>query len=150
MFLSNGVLAPIELIRRALGHRLRVMAITDHVGPGSVEFILNALKKECHVSQPPLGYPGPTRCGDHSLSERRDRRTRSRGQGHGRQGGVHGETVTEPLVLDSDAHQPGDLLTRNFAMRVARGAGLSDEDATALLGDSPRDLLARLDVTLGR
>ena len=46
-FLSDGVLSPIELIRRALTIGYKVMAITDHVGPGNLEFILNSLKKEC-------------------------------------------------------------------------------------------------------
>ena len=45
-FLSDGVLTPIELIRRAHVIGYRVMAITDHVGPGNVEFILKTLKKE--------------------------------------------------------------------------------------------------------
>ena len=51
------------------------------------------------------------------------------------------------MVLDSDAHEPGDLLTRDFAMNVARGAGLSDEDAVALLDDNPRNLLSKLNLT---
>jgi histidinol phosphatase-like PHP family hydrolase len=32
------------------------------------------------------------------------------------------------LVLDTDAHSPGDLVTKDFACRVASGAGLSDEE----------------------
>ena len=48
------------------------------------------------------------------------------------------------MLLDSDAHEPGDLLTREFAMRVARGAGLDQQAAEALLEDGPRDLLARV------
>jgi histidinol phosphatase-like PHP family hydrolase len=50
------------------------------------------------------------------------------------------------MVLDSDAHEPGDLLTREFAMKVALGAGLDDDDAVALLDTAPRDLMARLRV----
>ena len=49
-FLSDGVLSPIELIRRALTIGYKVMAITDHVGPGNLEFILNSLKKDCEAA----------------------------------------------------------------------------------------------------
>ena len=46
-FLSDGVLAPIELIRRAIHAGYRAMAITDHVGPGNAEFILKTLIADC-------------------------------------------------------------------------------------------------------
>ena len=36
-FLSDGVLTPVELIRRAHVAGYRVIAITDHVGPGNLE-----------------------------------------------------------------------------------------------------------------
>ncbi|SVC01854.1 uncharacterized protein METZ01_LOCUS254708, partial [marine metagenome] len=39
-FLSDGVLSPIELIRRAIAIGYKTMAITDHVGPGNLEFVL--------------------------------------------------------------------------------------------------------------
>ena len=51
-----------------------------------------------------------------------------------------------PMVLDSDAHEPGDLMTREFAMKVALGAGLDEGDAAELLDRAPRDLMARLEV----
>ena len=47
-------------------------------------------------------------------------------------------------LLDSDAHRPEDLMTRQFALSVARGAGLSEEDADVLLDSSPKDLLVGL------
>ena len=50
------------------------------------------------------------------------------------------------MVLDSDAHAPDDLLTREFAMEVALGAGLNEEDAVALIEGSPRDVLAKIGV----
>ena len=46
-FLSDGVLSPIELIRRAMHIGYKVIAITDHVGPGNMEFVLNTLTKDC-------------------------------------------------------------------------------------------------------
>jgi putative hydrolase len=48
------------------------------------------------------------------------------------------------MVLDSDAHAPEDLLTLDFATRVALGAGLDLAGAKSLLEDGPRDLMARV------
>ena len=48
------------------------------------------------------------------------------------------------MILDSDAHQPGDLLTYDFALEVAIGAGLSRAEAEALLSDGPRQVLERV------
>jgi histidinol phosphatase-like PHP family hydrolase len=50
------------------------------------------------------------------------------------------------IVMDSDAHAPEDLLTREFAMKVALGAGLDEDEAYALLDTAPRNVLARLGV----
>ena len=55
-----------------------------------------------------------------------------------------------PRCSTSDTYQLGELATRDYVLKVSRGAGLSDEDTTALLGDSPRNLLARLEATRGR
>ena len=214
-FLSDGVLSPIELIRRAHHIGYRVMAITDHVGPGNLELILKTLIKDCEMASRRwdiLALPGveithvPKEDIDLLASEAR------------RMGAkvvnVHGETVVEPvepgtnlaavssksvdilahpglitpdeariaaangvflevsarrghgfanghvvrvaqeagaqMVLDSDAHAPEDLLTREFAMNVALGAGLSEEDAFALLETAPRDLLAKIGVEQNR
>ena len=48
-FLSDGVLSPIELVRRAIKCGYRVMAITDHVGPGNMEFVLKTLIADCEM-----------------------------------------------------------------------------------------------------
>jgi predicted metal-dependent phosphoesterase TrpH len=37
-FLSDGVLSPIELIRRALVRGYKAIGVTDHVGVGNLEF----------------------------------------------------------------------------------------------------------------
>ena len=69
-------------------------------------------------------------------------------KGHGFANGHVVKTARQAgaaMVLDSDAHEPGDLLTREFAMKVARGAGLDPEAAESLLEDGPRDLLARVE-----
>jgi histidinol phosphatase-like PHP family hydrolase len=209
-FLSDGVLTPIELIRRAVVMGYRVIAVTDHVGPGNIEPVLRVLIKECEVASRRwdiLALPGVeiTHCPKEDIDSLA-REARALGA---RVVNVHGETVAEPvepgtnlaavssahvdilahpgligaeeaaiaahngvflevsarkshafanghvvrmareagasMVLDSDAHEPQDLLTREFAIKVARGAGLSERDAHDLLESAPRKLLAGLE-----
>ena len=213
-FLSDGVLAPIELIRRAHHIGYRVIAVTDHVGPGNLESILKVLIKDCAMASGRwdiLALPGveithvPKEDIGLLAKEARDMGARVVN--------VHGETVVEPvepgtnlaavssehvdilahpglitpdeartaagngvflevsarkghgfanghvvrtaqeararMVLDSDAHAPEDLLTREFAMKVALGAGLEEEEAHALLETGPRELLGKLGVSQG-
>lgn len=210
-FLSDGVLSPIELIRRACHAGYRVIAVTDHVGPGNLELVLNTLIKDCEMASARwdiLALPGveithvPKE--DIALIAREARYVGAKVVN------VHGETVTEPvepgtnmsavrskaidvlahpglitaeeariaadngvflevtarrghafanghvvrraqaagakMVLDSDAHRPEDLLTRDFAMTVALGAGLGREEAAVVLDAGPRDLLAKIGV----
>ena len=211
-FLSDGVLSPIELIRRAIHIGYRVMAITDHVGPGNVEFILKTLIADCEMANSRwdiLALPGVEIT--HTPSEDIDRLARECRRLGAVVVNVHGETITEPvvegtnlaavsssevdilahpglitldeariaaangvflevsgrkghgmanghvvqtartagarLVLDSDAHAPEDLLSRDFAMKVARGSGLDLEDAVSLLDSAPFDLLDRVGVS---
>jgi histidinol phosphatase-like PHP family hydrolase len=47
------------------------------------------------------------------------------------------------LVVDTDTHAPADLITRERALLVARGAGLSAEEAEAALQNS-KDLLTNI------
>ena len=210
-FLSDGVLAPIELIRRAHHIGYRVIAVTDHVGPGNMELVLKTLIEDCEAASRHwdiLALPGVEIT--HAPKGEIDGLAREARALGARVVNVHGETVVEPvepgtnlaavgsthvdilahpglvtpeeaaiaarngvflevsarrghafanghvvrvarqagasLVLDSDAHAPEDLLTREFAMNVAVGAGLEDEDAGALLEDAPRQLLASLGV----
>jgi histidinol phosphatase-like PHP family hydrolase len=46
------------------------------------------------------------------------------------------------LVLNTDTHTPDNLITREFALKVARGAGLEAEDLEKMLGNS-REVLSR-------
>ena len=52
-------------------------------------------------------------------------------------------------MLESDAHLPGNVARRSFAMKVARSDDLGDEYTTAIFSESPRNLLLKLDATLG-
>ena len=208
-FLSDGVLSPIELIRRAHHIGYRAMAVTDHVGPGNLEHVLKVLVTDCRSATERwdiLALPGVEIT--HVPKEDIDLLAREARAMGAKVVNVHGETVTEPvepgtnlaavsssyvdilahpglitpeeagiasrngvflevsarkghafanghvvqtarqagaaMVLDSDAHEPGDLLTRDFALSVARGAGLDEDAAESLLEDAPRDLLARV------
>ncbi len=46
------------------------------------------------------------------------------------------------LVIDTDSHEPGDLITDEFAREVLAGAGLSDENIAAVFKNS-RELAGR-------
>ncbi|TAK26190.1 MAG: histidinol phosphate phosphatase domain-containing protein [Chloroflexota bacterium] len=48
------------------------------------------------------------------------------------------------LIVDSDAHHPDDLLTRALAAKVARGAGLTQDQVDTVLNENPVALLERL------
>jgi putative hydrolase len=125
-FLSDGVLSPVELIRRAVAAGYATIAVTDHVGPGNVEIVLDQLKRECAVASehwPILALPGVeiTHVPAAALADvaRRARRAGAAIVA------VHGETVVEPV-------EPG---TNHAAVRcvevdmLAHPGLLSDEDA---------------------
>ena len=210
-FLSDGVLSPIELIRRAHQAGYQVMAITDHVGPGNMELVLKTLIKDCELASRRwdiLALPGVEIT--HVPWEDIDLLANEARYMGAKVVNVHGETVVEPvvpgtnlasvssksvdilahpglitpdeakiaaengvflevsarrghsfanghvvkvaqqagarMVLDSDAHAPDDLLSREFAMSVALGAGLDERSANDLLDAAPRELLAKVGV----
>ena len=208
-FLSDGVLSPIELIRRALVRGYRAMAVTDHVGLGNVEFVVKTLVIDCEQATRRwdiLVLPGVEIT--HVPKEDIDLVARTAKEMGAKLVAVHGETPVEPvepgtneaalrsnfvdvlahpglityddarlaaergiflevsarkghslanghvakvareagaaMVLDSDAHEPEDLLTPEIRLAVARGAGLNDEEVHALLETNPQNLLAKL------
>ncbi len=208
-FLSDGVLAPTELIQRAVNKGYKVIAVTDHVGPGNLELVLNTLTKDCDLASkrwdilaipgveityaPPddidsmafdarrlgakivnvhgetivepveegtnhaavnsknvdvLAHPGLITVGDAQLAVQNNVFLEISGRkGHGFANGHVWKTaqnVGAQVVLDSDAHEPEDLLERDFAIRVAQGAGLDSEQADDLLDMQPLNLLRKL------
>jgi histidinol phosphatase-like PHP family hydrolase len=48
------------------------------------------------------------------------------------------------FLVDSDGHAPADLLTRELAWKVARGAGLDELAARKVLVENPREMLLKL------
>lgn len=49
--------------------------------------------------------------------------------------------VGNKLLVDTDTHSPDNLITFEKSYEIARGAGLSDEEAMKALVDNPRELL---------
>lgn len=212
-FLSDGVLSPIELIRRAHAIGYQVIGITDHAGTGNLEFVVKTLVKDCELASRRwdiLALPGVelTHVPKEDIP---DLAKEAKALG-ARLVVVHGETVVEPvesgtneaavkspsvdilahpgliqpseaklaaetgvflevsarkghslanghvvqtaiqegatLLLDSDAHEPGDLLTEDMRRSIGLGAGLTDKQNHALLNTNPRLLLKRLGVQL--
>ena len=208
-FLSDGVLSPIELIRRALVRGYRAIGVTDHVGIGNLEFVVKTLVKDCAQATKRwdiLAVPGVEIT--HVPKEDIDLVARTAKELGARLVAVHGETIVEPvepgtneaavrspgvdilahpglitydhariaaengvylevsarkghsfanghvvkvakeagaaMVLDSDAHEPEDLLTPELTKKIALGAGLTEEEAYALIELNPQHLLAKL------
>ena len=140
-FLSDGALSPIELVRRALKRGYRVMAITDHVGPGNMELVLRTLIADCEMVNSRwdiLALPGVEIT--HTPSEDIERLARECRLLGAKVVNVHGETPTEPVVegtnlaavssrhVDILAH-PG-LITIEEA-RIAAGNGVFLEVTSA-------------------
>jgi histidinol phosphatase-like PHP family hydrolase len=68
-------------------------------------------------------------------------------KGHSLSNGHVARTAIEAgaaLVVDSDAHATGDLLSLDRARQIARGAGLGPEAIARALDDGPRALLKRI------
>lgn len=208
-FLSDGVLSPIELIRRAMHIGYKTMAITDHVGPGNLEFVLNTLKTDClmaekrwdievlpgveithtpiedindlakeakklgakivnvhgetimepvvagtnlaAVSSPYvdiLAHPGLISPEEAKIASQNGIFLEVSGRkGHGLSNGHVVKTASEAgasIILDSDAHEPEDLMTREYAEKVALGSGLNLNRTKDLLDKAPISLLKRL------
>jgi histidinol phosphatase-like PHP family hydrolase len=97
-FLSDGVLSPIELIRRAVVAGYATIAVTDHAGPGNVERVLEQLIPECAAASkhwPVVALPGVeiTHVPVGTVAEIARRARRAGAQIVA----VHGETIVEPV-----------------------------------------------------
>lgn len=207
-YLSDGVLSPIELIRRAHAQEYKVIAVTDHVGIEDQESVLKILLEECRrateewgivalagveITHVPknliseaaqrakdlgahivlvhgetivepvepgsnlaaldstyvdiLAHPGLITSEEASMAAERGiyleisaRRGHSLTNGHVARLGL---SSGAKLILDSDAHEPGDLLTTEKVWKIARGAGLSEHETSILLELNPPGLLQR-------
>lgn len=87
-----------------------------------------------------LAHPGLLTSEDAELAARNDVRIEiSARKGHSLSNGHVARTAIETgalLVIDTDAHEPGDLITDDFAAAVLRGAGLTEEQTQAVFRNS--------------
>ena len=208
-FLSDGVLSPIELVRRAHVQGYKVIAITDHVGYGNLEYVVKTLAKDtkrANARWDILAIPGVEIT--HVPKDDIDLVAKEAKSLGARLVNVHGETIVEPvepgtnlaalksssvdllahpgiltdeeailaktqqifvelsarpghslsnghvartalnrearLLLDSDAHGPEDLLRPDLSLKIAKGAGLNDNQTHTLLVSNPKKLLTKL------
>ena len=75
------------------------------------------------------------------------------GRGHSLTNGHVAKTalaVGAALLVNSDGHLPSGLLNPEMARRIARGAGLTEEQAGRVLAEHPARLLERLRSRSGR
>ena len=212
-FLSDGVLSPVELIRRACVRGYQVIGVTDHVGIGNLEMVVKTLVKDCEAVSARwdiLALPGVEIT--HVPKEDIDMVAKAAKALGAKIVVVHGETIVEPVepgtnraainssavdilahpgiidiedarlasergvflevsarkghslanghvvrmalqtgaltLLDSDAHEPEDLLTPELTQKIALGAGLTHEEAHNLLQSNPTTLLNKLGASL--
>ena len=97
-FLSDGVLSPVELIRRAYFQGYKVIAITDHVGFGNVEYVVKVLTEDCRKASQRwdiLAIPGVEIT--HVPKEDIDMVARDAKAMGAKLVNVHGETIVEPV-----------------------------------------------------
>ncbi len=135
-FLSDGVLSPIELIRRAHHNGYEAIAITDHVGMGGVGPLLERLAEDCRIAREEwdiIAIPGVelTHLPPNRIAEAAAR---------SRDAGavlvlVHGETPVEPVLpgtnhasvscadVDVLGH-PGLITDEDAALAVENGVYL--------------------------
>lgn len=208
-FLSDGVLLPIELIRRAVHNGYTAIAVTDHISVSNLASVIPALIADCELAEryweiralpgvelthvPPevipelagearrrgarlvvvhgetlaepvcpgtnlaavrcpevdiLAHPGPITAEIAELAARHGIFLElSAHVGHCLGNGAVAQAALRagaPLLVNSDAHLPDEVLTEEYAQRVALGAGLSPDEAEAALVANPQALLERV------
>lgn len=208
-FLSDGVLSPIELIRRCIVNGYTALGIADHAGASTLERVLAEVRKEAELARRHWGFtvlagielthvpaasipelaawarqlgadhvvvhgespvepvePGTNlaaaSCADVDilahpglLSEEATAAAVENGvfieitakEGHSL-GNGHVAKVAKAagakLLLNSDSHVPGHILTEDFARKVALCAGLAEADLEEILITNPQALIARV------
>jgi histidinol phosphatase-like PHP family hydrolase len=208
-FLSDGVLLPIELIRRAVAGGYNAIGVTDHASYSTMGYVIDAVVADCRLAEkywdiraipgveithvppevipamakearwrgaqlivchgetpvepvPPgtvlaalqcsdidvLAHPGPITVELASLAASRGIFLElSARRGHSLANGSVAAAARQAgalCLVNSDTHEPGDLLTEDFARRVAAGAGLSPEEMEAVLVTNPQRLLEKI------
>ena len=121
---------------RSLGAKLVVVhgeTIVEPVAQGTDHY---ALEADIDI----LAHPGLIDPADVELAARRGVSLEiSARKGHSLTNGHVAKLAAEigaRLVLNSDAHEPSDLITEELAWAVARGAGLSADQTSAMFANS--------------
>jgi histidinol phosphatase-like PHP family hydrolase len=207
-FLSDGVLSPIELIRRCIVNGYSALGIADHAGASTLERVVAEVRRDAELAQRHWGFTvlagiELTHVPAASIAELAGL-AKKIGADHVV---VHGESPVEPveegtnlaaascpdvdilahpgllsaeaaaaaaangvyievtakdghslgnghvvrvaqaagarLIVDSDSHVPGQILTEAHARRVALCAGLAESELETVLITNPQALLAR-------
>jgi len=207
-FLSDGVLSPIELIRRCAVVGYGALGIADHCGASTMERIIAETRRDAELAARYWGFQvlagvELTHVPAASIAELAAQ-AKALGADHVV---VHGETPVEPvepgtnlaaascaevdvlahpgllsleaaeaaarngvfvevtakdghslgnghvartalaagakLLVNSDTHVPGHILTEEFAKRVALCAGLAETDLQRVLVEHPQELIER-------
>ena len=210
--LSDGALTAIELIRRAHHAGYKAIALTDHIGQGSLQRVLDEIIRDCALAREHwdiLAIPGVelTHLPVEAIAETA-RQAKELGAWLVV---VHGQTTVEPvekntnrtalqchnvdilahpglltleeaklaaannvflelsarkghclsnghianmarqagarLLVDSDAHQPDELLSAELASYIAQGAGLNFEECNQVFTLNPKLLIQRLNIS---
>jgi len=208
--LSDGVLLPSELARRAEEKGYKVIGITDHADSSNIEFVIDGVLKACKdinknwkikmipgveithmplesikgaikfvrskgiklvlvhgetISEPViqgtnkvailsgadvLAHPGFISLEDAKLAAEKGvclevttRLIHSLTNGHvvkvAKEAGAK-------LIIDSDSHNPGDLVTKDFAEKVLLGVGLDKKEAKEVFKNSEKLVSRLLDI----
>jgi histidinol phosphatase-like PHP family hydrolase len=207
-FLSDGVLSPIELIRRCIVVGYGALGIADHCGASTMERLITEVRRDSELAARYWGFQvlagvELTHVPAASIAE-----LAAQAKGLGADHVVvHGESPVEPvepgtnlaaascpevdvlahsgllspeaaqaaaengvfievtakdghslgnghivrtalaagakMIVNSDTHLPGHLLTAEFARRVALCAGLPEGELQQVLVDHPEELIAR-------
>jgi histidinol phosphatase-like PHP family hydrolase len=134
--LPPALIGPLTAKARALGVPLIVIhgeTLVEPVAPGTNRAALDA---DIDI----LAHPGLITLEEAALARERDifleisaRKGHSLANGHVAK---MAQEVGASLILNTDAHSPGDLITRAQAERLARGAGLSDAALNTLFADA--------------
>lgn len=140
-----GSIAELARRARALGAEVVVVhgeTIVEPVAPGT-----NRAALECEAVDV-LAHPGLLTIEEARLAAARgcyvEITTR---KGHSLTNGHVARVCLEagaPMVVNTDSHDPDDLVEMAFAQRVAAGAGLTETQVLAATITNPRALLARV------
>ena len=130
-YLSDGVLSPIELVRRAHARGYGVIAVTDHVGLADQARVIGTLLEDCRIAGEEWGITALAGVEITHVPRGRIGEAARRARDLGAQIViVHGETIVEPV-------EPGSNLAalRSPDVDVLAHPGMLSEEEAALAAE---------------